>query len=385
MERAIWKDRFYYASEISESYEGEKSIRKASARKELVCPDPDCAKPVLRYCHGEVNGAYFAHLDNCDCDYANFDKNNKQWMRRVKRSIYDSFISQGYDVKIEIKVLPRHYTHLLFTLQNGKKVALELGTQKTTAKEMSKLCEEYKKLGIAVKWIIVGDANTAVKENKTFFSKRYSLNENKYKDALLVNWEGTEILQYVVDPNKYVFSGHGIAIGNYSDIYPETGALTDLTFEEDELTLRGFYGRYREWLKKKQKAFENQVEKIKKELIEQENRRKQLKQEIEEREKHTPQYQKECERPKTKEPAYNLRASNMPIVPKDNLDRLEFMRAQLENGTDLVYDESGYSLRLCRHCNMVKRALVFCPDVYYEKSPNLGLCKMCKKNNVPKK
>lgn len=385
MERAIWNDRFYYASEISESYEGEKSIRKASARKELICPDPDCAKPVLRYCHGEVNGAYFAHLDNCDCDYANFDKNNKQWMRRVKRSIYDSFISQGYDVKIEIKVLPRHYTHLLFTLQNGKKVALELGTQKTTAKEMSKLCEEYKKIGIAVKWIIVGDANTPVKENKTFFSKRYLLNENKYKDALLVNWEGTEILQYVVDPNIYMFSGREIAIGNYSDIYPETGALTDLTFEEDELTLRGFYGRYREWLKKKQKAFENKIAKTKKEIIEQENRRRQLKQEIEEREKHRTQSQKEYKRSGIEETAYNPRASSVPIVTKDNPDRLELIRSQLLIGEDLVYDESGYSLRLCLHCNMVKRAPKFCLDVYYENNPNLGICKMCKKNNVPKK
>ena len=60
MENAIWLGRRYTAAEIAESYELEKSIRKASGRKELRCPDPDCSSPVLRYCHGEIKCAFFA-------------------------------------------------------------------------------------------------------------------------------------------------------------------------------------------------------------------------------------------------------------------------------------------------------------------------------------
>ena len=189
MERAKWNNQFYYASEIAESYETEKSIRKASGQKELICPDPDCTKPILRYCHGEIKGAFFAHLDNCNCDYAEFDRSNTQLMRKVKRSIYNSFISRCYTVELETKILPNHYTHLLFTLPNGKKVALELGTQRTTANEIEKLFYEYKKLGIDIKWLVINNDNIPVKENKAFFLKRYLLNESKYKDVMFLKCE----------------------------------------------------------------------------------------------------------------------------------------------------------------------------------------------------
>ena len=87
MENALWNGKLYTAAEIAESYELEKSVRKASGRKELRCPDADCPSPVLRYCHGEIKSAFFAHLDNCTCDYAEFDKENTQLMRKVKRTI----------------------------------------------------------------------------------------------------------------------------------------------------------------------------------------------------------------------------------------------------------------------------------------------------------
>ena len=51
MENAIWNGITIIASDISKDYEKEKQVRKASGRKELRCPDPDCKHPVLRYCH----------------------------------------------------------------------------------------------------------------------------------------------------------------------------------------------------------------------------------------------------------------------------------------------------------------------------------------------
>ena len=50
---------------------------------ELYCPDPECDHKILRYCHGEIKEAFFAHLNNESCDYANFDKENTQTMRTV--------------------------------------------------------------------------------------------------------------------------------------------------------------------------------------------------------------------------------------------------------------------------------------------------------------
>lgn len=68
-------------------------------------------------------------------------------------------------------------------------------TQRTTANEIEKLFYEYKKLGIDIKWLIINNDNILVKENKAFFLKRYLLNESKYKDVLILNWDGTEVTQ----------------------------------------------------------------------------------------------------------------------------------------------------------------------------------------------
>ena len=259
MENAKWNGIVYSAAAIAESYELEKNIRKASGRKELRCVDPDCTNPILRYCHGEIKCAFFAHLDNCTCDYAEFDKENTQIMRQVKRSIYDSFKSRNFDVQLEVKLLPRHYTHLLFTMPNGKKIAVELGTQRTAANKIDYLSKQYRDIGIDVKWLVISNEQTLVKENKTFFIKRYLLNENKRKDILILNWDGTEITQYIVDPNEYLYRGNPLHSENYPDIYSETGSLSNLVFESEELSIEGFFSRYNEWLTKKRSAFDKKI------------------------------------------------------------------------------------------------------------------------------
>ena len=170
MENTIWNGRVYTATEISNSYELEKCIRKASGRKELRCPNPECPSPILRYCHGEIKCAFFAHLDNCTCDYAEFDKENTQLMRQVKRTLYDNFASRGFNVQIEAKLLPKHYTHLLFVMPDGKRVAIEMGTQRTAANRIDYLAEQYKNIGVEVKWIVISNNKTPVKENETFLS-----------------------------------------------------------------------------------------------------------------------------------------------------------------------------------------------------------------------
>ncbi len=105
MENGLWKGQPLIATEIAKYYPFEKEVRKASGRKELRCPDPDCQHPNLRYCHGEKKDAYFAHLNNKHCDYADFDKENTQIMRSVRKIIYEHFKSMGYQVRLEVKVL----------------------------------------------------------------------------------------------------------------------------------------------------------------------------------------------------------------------------------------------------------------------------------------
>ena len=270
----MWRGLVYTATEISGSYELEKEIRKASGHKELVCTDPDCPNPILKYCHGEKKHAYFAHLDNCNCDYAEFDKENTQLMRSVKRTLYENFVARGFDVQLEVKLLPRHYTHLLFTLNGGRKIAVELGTQRSTANKIESLSKQYNHIQIENRWIVISNSNTPARENETFFIKRYLLNESKHKDVLIINWDGTEITQYIIDSNPYLYRGYPLYSNNYPDIYAETGSLIDLTFEDDILTLSGFYTRYNEWLEKKKNAFAKRVAQLEEEEKQRKERRK---------------------------------------------------------------------------------------------------------------
>lgn len=84
MGNAVWRDRNLIASDVANEFELERVIRKASGRKELICPDKRCKSPIVRYCHGEIRGAYFAHLTNDKCDYADFDKNDTTVFRLLR-------------------------------------------------------------------------------------------------------------------------------------------------------------------------------------------------------------------------------------------------------------------------------------------------------------
>ncbi|MBR3893538.1 MAG: hypothetical protein IKJ35_00160 [Clostridia bacterium] len=265
MEKAIWNGKLYTATEIAKSSELEKSIRIASAQTELLCPDDECPSPILRYCHGEKKGAYFAHRNNCACDYDRYDKEIRPVIRKVKNMLYESFKARGFDVQPEVKCIPHHYTHLLLTLSNEKKVAIELGTHSTDACKLEHLSKRYAEAGIDVRWIVVSNSHSAIKEEHTYHIKRRSLNETKHRDVLIIDEAGTKIMQYTIDPNQYEFRNELHSSPNYPEIYSENGSLSELTFEEDELTLDGFYKRYREWLVKKRKAFDKKCEKLKEE------------------------------------------------------------------------------------------------------------------------
>ena len=397
MERGKWNDQIYYASEIAESFELEESIRKASTCKELICPDLNCSKPILRYCHGEIKGAFFAHLNNCDCDYAKYDRSNTPFIHNIKHIIYSVFSSQGYDVEMEVKILSHHYTHLLFSLPNGKKIALEFGTKKSTAYEIDELVDEYKKIGVQCKWVFVDEDETICKENRSYFLKRYLLNKNKYHDALLLNSDASKITQYVVDSNDYIFEGRMIRIANFPEIYTETASLENLTFEDEEITIKGFYKRYHEWLIEKKNKIKQECEQQEK-LRQEREREEQLRQQHDREEK----LRQEFERNKYEQiiRTRENKSIDKSLVVKENIKEVNSHESntvvnssgaykniseKMMKSKELFYDQNNYPLRLCLHCGEVKKAMIFDPYTFYEQNPNLGMCKSCKKNNVPKK
>ncbi|MFR1436360.1 MAG: competence protein CoiA family protein [Acutalibacteraceae bacterium] len=264
MERATWNGKEIMAMEVAENYELEKEVREASGRKELLCPDSECEQRVLRYCHGDIKEAYFAHLNNEDCDYAQFDKINTSTLKAIRKRLYTHFKSVGYDVKLEVKILDHHYTHLLFVFPTSEKIAVELGTQRTSANQIRFLTEKYKQKNVQVKWIVIGDIKRPVRENHVFFLKRYLLNESVNKDLIVINSDCSEAVQYKVDPNQYIYNGQPLHSENYPDVYHEFSSIDFLTFEGNELSFKGFQQRFSKWLKTKRTAFEKKVENFRK-------------------------------------------------------------------------------------------------------------------------
>lgn len=377
MENAIWNGKVYIASEIAASYELEKNIRKASGRKELLCPDPDCPSPVLRYCHGEIKCAFFAHLDNCTCDYAEFDRENTQLMRQVKRTLYDSFISRGFDVQMEVKLLPRHYTHLLFTLPGERKIAVELGTQRTTANRIDYLSEQYAGIGIETKWIVMSDAHTPVKEKDTYFMKRYLLNESKRKDILILNWDGTEITQYIVDPNEYSYKGCRILLENYPEIYSESGTLQDLTFDAGELTIAHFHERYHAWLIEKENAFKERIAQIEREDKQKEKRMQALRAQFERLERERKARDAASHRGFYAQDSRVASARATETAPMTYEARRESILPLMEHQTELALDATGARWLRCEKCGAVETVDFF--QEYGGPNRVRGICYKCYK------
>ena len=373
METALWNSKIIIASEIAKNYEKEKAVRIASGKKELFCPDNECENKILKYCHGEKKAPYFAHISNCNCDYAYFDSQNDDIMKNMRRTLYEHFISLGYKVKPEVKILPHHYTHLLVELNGGKQIAIEISSHNISANKIDTLTKQYNNLNISVKWIAIDNTNYPIKENQTYFIKRYALNESKNKDLIIVNWDGKTAAQYKVDTTKYLYNGQLLTSINYPETYYEIRTINNLIIENEELTFSGFYQRFEMWHRKKNYAFNRKVdelnEKKRKEKairFEQANViEKQLKQESKNFVKHRPQqYTRENCKP----------VQNVKPYDKRREEILEIINQQQTQARD----SSGIRWVKCEICGLIDTSDKF---VSYggENRINLGICNLCSK------
>lgn len=384
MENAQWNGQLLIAYEIAKDYPLEKEIRKASGHKELHCPDPECKNPILRYCHGEKKDAFFAHLNNEHCDYADFDRQNTQIMRSVRRTIYEQFKNKGFQVYPEVKILDHHYTHLFINMGEGNKIAVEIGTQRITANRIDTLTDAYRKKGIAVKWIVIDNTDTNVRESQTYFLKRYLFNESKNKDLLVVAWNGKEVAQYKVDRNQYKYNGRIITSINYLETYIEHAPIEELTIDGEELTLAGYNERYENWLLRKRSAFEKRIIQLDKE-----NKRRM--EEFQRQEKEIREQQLLLRNYQQKSSVVN------PSVPLNPVNRVSAKHATpsmtynqceeeiislIEQQDKPVRDSMGRRWIKCEKCGCIGKEDIF---ISYggENHVNLGICYNCSGSKRP--
>ena len=283
MEKAILQDRLIVALEVAKTFAEENEVRKASGKRQLRCPDPTCSDPVVKYCRGEKKTAYFSHLTNVSCDYARYDKETPSIIKEVKVALFESFVDKGYQVDMDVKLLERHYTHLMVTLKNGDHIAIEIGSRHTYANKTDSLAKQYADAGISVKWIVVDDSSTFRREEETNHIKRFVLNTSKNRDVLVVSTDGKTVTQSVEDFNVYPYKGQNLLSKNYPRVFSETAEIADIVIDNGELTLPAFHSRFENWLNRKKTAYEKKVEQL---IKEEEKKKKQ-------REEQEKQYQEQ--------------------------------------------------------------------------------------------
>jgi len=259
MENGIWEGKLIVAAEISRKYESEKKIRKASACKELRCPDSECSHPIIKYCHGDKRGAFFSHLINDNCDYAVFDKIETSRMKELRRKMYEQFICDGYTVYPEQKLLKHHYSHFFFKFDHCD-IVVEVGTKNSTVHQVEKLNQEYWDAGLNVNWVVADNAKKHIVESQTFFLKRFILNEARNKSLLVIDWNGVDVAQYMIDKLEYFYEEENGLPAGISDTYQEISTIEHLTFHNGELSIYGFEKRYRVWKQEREEKYKRIIE-----------------------------------------------------------------------------------------------------------------------------
>ena len=264
MDKAFLNNKKISAYEISLDYELEKAIRKSSRNKQILCCDNDCKNPVLRYCHGDKKMAYFAHLVNAECDYGKFDKNDTEYLKELRRKLYDVFTKLGYKVETEYKILSHHYSPL-FCSKEDSLFVIEIGDSKTTSGYLETIMNEYKSKQIPVKWLVVGEEQFIVQENGVSFLKRFLLNESNKNDYILI--DDNDIIQYRLDKKIY-------QLKQFGNIYKEKSKLQELCIEDGELCIGGYNSRFLLWQKGKEEKITQEL--IKREELKKERGRQEL-------------------------------------------------------------------------------------------------------------
>lgn len=196
MEYALWHGKKILAEDVADDFELERSVRKASALKMLRCADSECSSPLVKYCHGEIKGAYFAHYHNVDCAYARYDKMCEPY-RNIKLALSEHFSEQGESVDLDVKVFGRHYCPMMFYFSDGTGLAVEFGTKRTSVKEIEALEEEYATAEIGFVWIVIGELNDITEESEMFYLKRHLLNKTENSSFILIDKHCEKVCEYL--------------------------------------------------------------------------------------------------------------------------------------------------------------------------------------------
>ena len=263
MEKAFYNGELVDAFEISKDYALECSIRDASIAGELKCTDKDCDSPVLKYCHGDKNAAYFAHRDKSDnCEYLKYYEQMPVDLKEARRVLYETLKEKGYSVDIDVKLLNHHYSPIVVNLAD-EIICIELVTKQTYVQKVENILSVYENSNLKHIVVIVGKDLASQQEADMNYIERYLLNESTNNDFVIFDYEESQAIQCRFDTKEYFYNNRAVYLES-SDTYQEIGDASSLIFENGSITLDGFNERFNEYLISRADEFNQKINQIKK-------------------------------------------------------------------------------------------------------------------------
>ena len=232
----------------------------------MFCPDENCKHRILKYCHGDKKQPYFSHIINTDCEYEKYDNETTEYTKAVKKLLYSHLKNQGYNVEMDVKLVEKHYSHLVIT-ENGMSFPIEIITKFSSANRLDYVKKKYDEKHLKVNWIVTDispENYNCIVESELNFSKRFSLNETNNNTLITIDLSGDNVIQYCMDTKNYIFNGREIKSENYPKIFKLTSNISNLKFSNGELHIIGFFDAFNEFKTKKNRAFSRKVFELKK-------------------------------------------------------------------------------------------------------------------------
>lgn len=148
----------------------------------LTCCDENCNAPLV-FCHGPEKGSYFRHEKGYgeQCEYNRYSAKRESF-HKLKTLLYKQLTDLGLEVSVDTKLIPHHWTDIVITFPDGKRVAVELTDRHPGGMDWIKYHNQYRKLGIPDIWMIRGEVPSS----------------EAYRDMYV-----TDMMQYMDDAQGY--------------------------------------------------------------------------------------------------------------------------------------------------------------------------------------
>ena len=256
MVSCIWNGERIDAFDICKKENVETAIRKAGAQGQLSCIDPNC-KSHIGYKHGPKKSPHFFHCHITSiCEYDRFEKGDREGIKNLRNSLFELFKKRGYKIEREHRMpIGGKFCHLLIQLDE-KFFVLQIADKSTSVNDRETLLKSCSDNGYELRWVVIGNPEECQQEEHNYHIHRNLFNNSKNNDLVIIDENSLTVSQ-----TKWVDDAR---IRENEGYYRMTASFDQLTFEDGEVVIVGFYENFSQWFnskleeKEKRKSYEEE-------------------------------------------------------------------------------------------------------------------------------